>query len=202
MIGEAFDGDCSGGLVFGDSRTTFVGVALTLNDRNGESATLVGERVTGGLLTGDSTGVDVLAGDRAIMESFRGESSDGKRDMRLLRRRVDRLFICDSSICSVVSVGWDPAGTSNSISGCISATMRALVASSLFGSIGQRELCRFLGTHLKLSSGNIEDRGLMLSLASAAAAASSSLTMETIPALFSLDACNSCGSQRTYLALQ
>jgi hypothetical protein len=34
-IGElgVFAGDWAGGLVFGDSRTTFVGVALTLNER-------------------------------------------------------------------------------------------------------------------------------------------------------------------------
>jgi hypothetical protein len=55
-IGElkGFAGDISGGLVFGVSKTTFVGVAFILNDRAGESATLVGDMVTGGLLMGES----------------------------------------------------------------------------------------------------------------------------------------------------
>jgi hypothetical protein len=153
-IGElqVFAGDFSGGLILGDSRTTFVGVALTLNARCGESATLVGERVTGGLLIGDSAGAEFFAGDRVIMESFRGESSPGRSEMRLLRRRVDRLCICFSSIFKLASTGSGETGTSNAFKGCKSATMRE---PSFFGSIGQRVLCRFLGTHFKRSSSNV-----------------------------------------------
>jgi hypothetical protein len=72
------------------------------------------------------------------MGSFRGDSSPGKSETRLLRRRVDRPLICVSSILDVTSTGAGEAGTSNSIKGCRSATMR--MALSFFGSMGQREL--------------------------------------------------------------
>lgn len=170
IIGEldGFRGELAGGLPCGDSRTTLVGVALTLNERCGESATLVGESVTGGLLTGDSIGVEILEGDRIAMGSLRSESSPGMRVKRRLRRRVDRLSICFSSNRNATSTHAGEAGTSNSINGCTSATMRVFV--SFFGSIGQRELCRFLGTHFKASSGN--SAGLVLVSSPALAAGS------------------------------
>jgi hypothetical protein len=79
-----------------------------------------------------------LAYDKVIMGSFRGDSSPGISENRLLRRRVDRLFICSSSILDVASTGAGEAGTSNSTKGCRSATMRMVL--SFFGSMGQREL--------------------------------------------------------------
>jgi hypothetical protein len=144
-------------LILGDSRITFIGVALTLNERCGESATFVGESETGGLLIGEGAGVGAPAGDKVIIGSFRGEFSPGMREMRLLSRRVERLPICASSILSLASLGAGDAGTSNSINGCRSATIRV---DSFFGSIGQRELCRFLGTHFKRSSENVEGLAL------------------------------------------
>jgi hypothetical protein len=90
---ESLDGDLSGGPAVGDSKTTFVGVALTLNDRSGESATLVGGSDTRGLLAGDSTGADVFAVDTAILGSFLGDPSPGISETRLLRRRTALLSI-------------------------------------------------------------------------------------------------------------
>jgi hypothetical protein len=126
---ESFKGDFSGGPIVGDSSTTFVGVAFTRNERSGESTTFVGDGVAGCLLTGDSTGPELFAGDKLIIGSW---------EIRLLRRRVDRLLICVSSICTVASTGSADAGTSNSIKGCKSATIQTSFSS--FGSIGQREL--------------------------------------------------------------
>lgn len=108
---EGFAGDLAGGPVFGVSRTTLFGVALTLKERRGESATLVGGNRTGALLTGDSTGAVPVAGERVIMGSFRGDPSPGKREMRLLRRRVDRCSICVSSILTATSVCSGDPGT-------------------------------------------------------------------------------------------
>lgn len=161
MAGDptGFAGDFSGGLILGVSKTTFIGVALTLNERCGESATFVGESETGGLLIGEIIGVEISAGDKVIMGSFRGEPSPGMREMRLLSRRVERLPIWFSSILNLASLGAGDAGTSNSINGCRSATIRV---DSFFGSIGQRELCRFLGTHFKRSSENVEGLALLL----------------------------------------
>jgi hypothetical protein len=174
VIGEAedgFDGDRTGELVLGDSRTTFVGVALTLKEPSGESAILAGDSEAGGLFTGDPIGAEPIAGDKVIMGSFLGESSPGKRNMRLLRRRIDLRLICFSSICTVTSTGSGDVGASNLTKGWSSATMR--VALSFVASIGHRELCRFLGTHFKGFSGNVA--GLVLMMLSALAGGASCL---------------------------
>jgi hypothetical protein len=98
------------------SRTTLVGVALTLNADRGELATFVGDRLAA-LLTGDDNGGASLAGvvDRA---SFLGE-----RERRLLARRVDRFFRCVSSTFSATSTGSEAAGIAGAgedpTAGCI-----------------------------------------------------------------------------------
>lgn len=168
---DCFDGDFTGSLSFGDSKMTFVGLALTLNERSGESATLVGDRGTGVRLTGDRTGSAFFAGNKLALGSFCGDSSPGQREMRLLRRRVDRLLICFSSIFKATSSASAEAGTSNLIRGCRSATMDVEIV-SFVGWIGQRELWRFLGTHFSFSSGNVEGLPLAVSVVPAAAAAS------------------------------
>jgi hypothetical protein len=195
MIGEldGFRGELAGGLLFGDSRTTFVGVAFILNERCGESTTLVGDSVMGGILTGESIGAEIFVGDKVIMGSFRGEPSPGIKEKRLLRRRVDRLLICFSSNLNLTSAPSGEAGTSNSIKGCMSATMR--VVFSVFGSIGQRELCRFLGTHFKPSSGNGAGLVLLLSPVVGAGAVETFFDMETEAS------CPSLASRKQYLLI-
>lgn len=143
-VRDDFKGDLAGGLVFGDSKTTLVGVAFTLKDRRGESATLTGEKLRGTLFRGERAGTDFFPGENLGIASFRGESSPGNIEKRLLSRRVDLLSISSLLICTLVSAGGGSEGTSNSINGCMAATMR--VGRSVLGSIGQRELCRFLGT--------------------------------------------------------
>jgi hypothetical protein len=178
VIGElqGLAGDFAGGLVFGDSNTTLVGVALIRNERRGESATLVGESDTGGLFTGEKTGAAPCAGDKVIMGSLRGDSSPGNREKRLLRRRVDRFIICFSSIFDVASTGSSEAALLKPVERCESATV--CTPFSFFGSMGQRELWRFLGIHFKVSGGNVEDLVLGL-LRVLAVAAASSLAVKT-----------------------
>jgi hypothetical protein len=150
--GEDFPGEAWGGLAFGDSKTTLTGVALTLNERRGDSATLTGEGIAGDLFTGDMADCKILAGVKVMSETFCGDISAGNSETRLLRRLVDRFSSFSASILCVVSSGSTAVGMSNSMRGWSAPTMRAVV---VFGSIGQRVLCRFLGTHRKASSGNV-----------------------------------------------
>lgn len=138
----------------GVSRITLVGVTFILKLRCGESATLVGESETGGLLTGEYAVGAFSAGVNLTMGSLRGESCPGIMENRLLRRRVDRFIICCSSISTLVSTCSGEAGISYSISGCNSPIMAVSVVAFL-GSIGQRVLCRFLGTYFNALAGYV-----------------------------------------------
>lgn len=93
LRGVDLTGVCAERLSLEGLRMTFVGVAVTLNFRSGDSATflgddnLVGDRLTGDMIR-DTGG---LIGEKSILL---GESSDGMSDRRLLARRVDLLINC------------------------------------------------------------------------------------------------------------
>jgi len=164
--GESLQGDLAGGLVFGDSRTRFLEGISTLNNRRGDSATLVDDNVAGARFVGDRIGTEGFAGDSETVPSFWADSSPGASEIRLLRRRVDLLRICFSSTCWLCSTGAAADGTSNSISGCKSASCRVDIV--VFGSMGHRVLWRFLGIHIGPSLSHITPDALVAAASMAA----------------------------------
>lgn len=93
LRGVDLRGVCADRLDLDGLRITFVGVALTLNFRSGDSATFLGDdNFVGDRLTGDRMrNCGGLMGEKFILL---GDSSDGMSDRRLLARRVDRLINC------------------------------------------------------------------------------------------------------------
>lgn len=93
LRGVDLTGVCADRLSLEGLRMTFVGVAVTLNFRNGDSATFLGvDSFVGDRLTGDRIRDDGgLMGEKSILL---GDSSNGMSDSRLLARRVDLLINC------------------------------------------------------------------------------------------------------------
>lgn len=93
LRGVDLRGVCADRLDLDGLSMTFVGVAVTLNFRSGDSATFLGDdSFVGDRLTGDGArDSGGLIGEKSILL---GDSSDGMSDRRLLARRVDRLINC------------------------------------------------------------------------------------------------------------
>ena len=146
-----------------------------VNDFRGERESFIGDNLFGDLVIGKP-----FCGDtKAIGLLWTRTSSTGAKDTRLLSRRVDLRLICFASAVWATSSASAEAssavGTSYSVKGCRSATIRV---AWVRGSIGRRLLCLFLGTHLSSSSAKVGTFDLVLD---------ATISSEVISASFALD---------------
>lgn len=149
---------------------TLAGVACRVKSFCGDVETFF----VGDDLAGEALDKDVLL---ITGLSNMAKPSTGAKDTLLLARRVDLWRICFSlafrGLCCASAVSMLVEGGSNSRRGCSLAIM--VVSIFVVGSMGQRELCRFLGTQLRFSCENVacrcENGGVLVSVCSSSMAA-------------------------------